>query len=277
MSTASTSQSTASNLGQRDWLETLARLGYASRGVIYLIIGGLALLAAFGQGGETIGTKGAIQEVFYAPLGWLLVMAIAIGLVGYSIWRFCQSVLDADRHGTDGKAWVIRGGLLVSSVTHLLLAIWAGKLAIGSASGESDTGAKETMVTMLMSKPFGQWLVGIAGVVLIGVGIAQFAKGHGEKFEKHFTWADQKRRKLIYFCKFGLYARGVIFAIIGGFVIYAAYTTNASNAGGLAEALAWLRDQAFGPWLLAIVAAGLVCFGLYSIVEAIYRRVQTPA
>lgn len=276
MSTATQHSATAAASHQgRQWLEKLARLGYASRGVIYLIIGGLALMAAFGQGGQTTGTRGAVLQVLDFPGGWALVLLIALGLVGYSVWRFCQAAFDADGHGKDAKAWAIRAGLFASSVTHLLLAIWAGKLAFGQASGGSSGGSKETLVATLMSQPFGQWLVGALGLILIGVGLAQFAKGHQEKFEKYFTWDYDKRRNLAAFCKFGLYARGVIFAIVGGFIVYAAITTNPSNAGGLREALQWLQSQAFGPWLLGLVAAGLLCFGFYSCIEAVYRRIPT--
>lgn len=271
-----TTTSTAAYHG-REWLDRFARFGYAARGVIYLIIGGLALLSALGQGGDTTNTKGAIASLLEAPGGWLIVLALAIGLLGYSAWRFCQSVFDADSHGKDTKALVIRGSLLASSITHVFLAIWAGKLAFGYAAGGDTSGSKESLVATLMAQPFGQWLVGAAGLVLMGVGLAQFAKGHKESFEKHFRWKADERRKLILFCKFGLYARGVIFAIIGGFIIYAAISTNPSDAGGIEEALQWLRTQPYGRWLLGLVAAGLVSFGIYSGVEAVYRRIQAPA
>jgi hypothetical protein len=261
----------------REWLENLARLGYASRGIIYALIGVFALLAALGQaGGGTTGTKGAIASILNAPGGWVLVLVVALGLLGYSAWRFCQAVFDADAHGSGGKALVIRTGLFVSGITHLLLAIWAAKLSVGNASRGGSGGSQESLVSTLMSQSFGQWLVGALGIILIGVGLAQFLKGHGEKFEKYFSWDQETRRKLVPFCKFGLYTRGVIFAIVGGFVTYAAVTTNPSNAGGLEEALNWLQSQAYGPWLLGAVGVGLVCFGVYSVVEAVYRRVQAP-
>lgn len=270
-----TTSATKSSHDKRGWLEALARAGYASRGVIYLIIGGLALVSVFSGGGETTDSKGAISQVLGAPLGWLMVLAIALGLVGYCAWRLCQAIFDADGHGTEAKAMIIRGGLFCSAITHGLLAIWAGKLAIGeAASGGSSEGSKESLVATLMSQPFGLFLVGALGLILIGVGLAQFAKGQGEKFDKHFKWDPKERRAFVYFCKFGLYARGVIFAIVVGFVMYAAITTTPSHAGGLADALQWLRSQAFGPWLLGAISLGLICFGIYSLVEAVYRRVQ---
>lgn len=255
-------------------LEYLARLGYASRGVIYLIIGGLAVMAAIGAGGETTDSKGAVLRLLELPGGWILVLVLAIGLVGYSSWRFCQSVLDADSLGRDRKAVVIRGAMFVSSLTHLFLALWAGKLALGAAVNGSES--EESMVATLMAQPFGRWLVGIVGVAIIAAGIAQFAKGHRETFERRFHWDYNERRRLIWFCKFGLYARGVVFAIIGSFVAYSAVTTNPSDAGGLQEAMQWLMSQPFGAWLLAVMAVGLICFGIYSGVAAVYRRVDPP-
>lgn len=277
MSTAKSGQTVTTDAAHqgREWLEKLARLGYASRGAIYLVIGVLAVLAAIGQGGEATDTKGALSQILGVPGGWVLVLILALGLLGYSAWRGCQAASDTDGHGTGGKGLAIRGGLMVSSVTHLLLALWAAKLALGQAAAGDGGGGQETLVATLMAQPAGQWLVGILGLILIGVGLAQFAKGHGEKFEKRFTWDADERRKLLWICKVGLYARGVVFAIIGGFIVYAAITTNPSDAGGLAEAMQWLRTQPFGPWLMAAVAAGLVCFGIYSIVEAMYRRIST--
>lgn len=276
-SAADTGHSANSSTGERQhdtWLEKLARLGYASRGVIYLIIGGLAFLAAFDQGGTTTDSKGAIQKLFEAPGGWLLVAVIAAGLLGYSGWRFCQAAFDADGHGRDAKGIAIRLGFICSAIAHVLLAIWAGQLALGQAVGRSGSDMKESLVASLMSEPLGQWLVAAVGLAVIGAGVAQFAKGHKETFEKHFQWDRSTSSKLMPFCKFGLYARGVVFALAGSFVIYAAITTDPSEAGGIAAALKWLRSQTFGPWLLGITATGLVCFGIYSIVEAIYRRVE---
>ena len=260
---------------KHEWFERLARLGYGSRGVIYGLVGGLAFLAAVGQGGQTTDTKGAIAKLMEAPAGWLIVLAIALGLIGYSAWRFCQAVLDADTHGNDAKALAIRGGLFVSSLTHLLLAVWAGRLAFRQATSDPNSGeSHEQLVAMIMSHAFGHWIVGIAGVILIGVGVAEFLKGSQEKFERYFTWDTKQRARLIPICKVGLFARGLIFAIIGGFVVYAAITTDPSNAGGLQDALQWIRSQPFGPWLLGFVAAGLVCFAVYSLLEAFYRRIQ---
>lgn len=256
------------------WLEPVARAGYAARGVIYLIIGGLATMTAFGFGGETTGSKGALSNLLQAPYGWLLVLVVALGLFSYSTWRFCQAIFDTDDHGTDAKGMAIRGGLLVSATTHVLLAFWAVSVVLGSASSSGSGSEKESLVATVMSYTFGHWLVGLIGLAVIGVGVAHFLKGYDEQFEKRFTWSSDTRSKLKPFCKFGLYARGALFAILGGFVIYAAVTTDPSKAAGLSEAMSWLRGQPYGALLFTAAAFGLTCFGIYSIVEAIYRRVD---
>jgi len=195
-------------------------------------------------------------------------------LLGYSLWRFCQAAFDADGHGHSYKAVAVRTAMLISSVVHLLFAVWAGSVALGLATSRFGSGSNKSLVARLMSQPFGLWLVGILGAVVIGAGIAQFVKGRTGSFERFLQWSSETRRKLILFCRLGLYARGIVFGITGGLIVYAAVKSDPSQAGGLREALEWLRSQPFGPWLLGTVAIGLVCFGLFSCIEAVYRSVQ---
>lgn len=274
-------------------LEMLARLGYCSRGAIYLIIGVLAVLAIFDSSGETTGSRGALTKVLQAPGGWILLAVIAVGLVGYSVWRFCQSLLDADDRGADGKAILVRIGYFISALTHLGLAFWAGTLvyrivtsgggaaaasgsgAANGASGDSSS-SKETLIAWLMSQPFGQWLVGLVGLIVIGVGIHQFKKGYDKKYEERLKWEGETRRKLSPVCQLGLIARGVVFCILGGFIIYAAITTDPEKAGGVPQALQWLRDQPYGTLLFGATALGLAAFGVFGFIQGIYRRVEAP-
>jgi hypothetical protein len=272
------STSAKSQWARSSWLERLARTGYIARGIIYILIGVMAVLAAIGQGGQTEGTRGTLLTVLHQPGGWILVAVLAVALAGYSAWRFCQGATDADHHGHDAKGLAIRGGMFISGLTHAALAVWAAAIAFGFARGGGEgQGTQEVGVSWLMSQPFGRWLVGIVGAIVIGVGIAQILKGHKDKFERYLHWDAQTRQKLNPICTFGLYARGVVFVIIGCFIVYAGFTTNPQEAGGLADALAWLRSQPYGPWLMGGVALGLAAFGVFSIVEGIYRRIDMPA
>jgi sulfite exporter TauE/SafE len=187
--------------------------------------------------------------------------------------------MDADRHGNDIKALLIRGGLLVSGITHFFLALWAGYTVFGMVTGKGTGGSgasssSQSVSSWLLSQPFGRWLLIIVGLSMIGAGIAHVAKGAGEKFEKWFDWDAQKSRILSPVCCFGLYARSVIFFIIGIFFIYAGWTYDSGQTGGIPEALGWLQRQPFGRWLFLIVSAGLIAFGIYSLVESIYRRIS---
>lgn len=263
----------------KDALTILARAGYAARGVVYLIIGGLAVQAAFAAGGGTTGSKGAIREMLSQPWGQLLVALIAAGLMGYAIWRFIQATYDADDHGTDAKGLAIRSGLFASAVTHTLLALYALSLLLGSggSGGGSGGNSTESWTATLLSQPYGQWLVGIAGAIIIGVGVAHAIKAKDRKFERHLDMNEQKMKIGRPVAIFGLVARGFVFAIIGGFLIVAAWQAQPEEAKSLGETLSTLQQQPYGSWLLGAVALGLLSFGLYSIMEAFYRVIPKPA
>lgn len=255
------------------WLVGLAKAGYAARGVIYLIIGGLTFLKAVGEGGKSTDSKGAIAKVLEAPGGVALLWAIALGLVGYAAWRFVQSVLDADNHGTDGKGLVVRGGLAVSAVTHIILAVTAARMAMNSgSSGGGDS--KESLVAMILGWPGGRWIVGLIGLAIAGAAIAHIIKAVKEKYKKHLAADGNVMQKINPICKFGLIARGIAFIIIAGFFLYAAATQDPDKAGGLKDVFNTVSSQPFGPYLLGALAVGLFAFGIYGMVEAMYRKID---
>lgn len=259
------------------YLEWVARTGYAARGVVYVLVGGLALLSAVGMGGSTEDSKGALSSVMDSPGGWVLLVIIGIGLLGYATWRFLQGTLDTDRHGDDAKAWLVRGGLVISGITHVFLGVWAIRRAVGNVAGGSEGSSRESWTAWLLEQPLGQWMVGAVGVAIIGAGIAQAIKGWKEKFKDRLDTSEQLVHKLSPVCRFGLIARGVAFAIIGSFFIYAAWTYDPSQAGGLKQAFDMIRSVAFGQILLGVMALGLLSFAVYSFIEAWYRKIDTPA
>ena len=251
----------------------LARLGYASRGVVYLIVGSFAVLAAFGSG-RTTDTKGALTSLMGGPWGIALLALVALGLLAFAAWRAVQGIADADGHGRDGKGLVIRGGLLVSAVTNLLLALFAVSLIFGGGGGSGGDGGTQSWIAKLMEEPFGQWLVGIVGAAVVGAGVAHIIKGWSAKFDKRFKPGYDKLGWVRPVCRFGLIARGVVFMIIGSFIGIAAWRYDPQQARGLSGALQALQEQPYGQVLLGIVALGLVAFGLYCWVEAVYRRID---
>lgn len=258
-----------------DALTLLARWGYAARGIVYLLVGGLAALAALGQGGETTDSRGALESLMGAAWGDVLLGAISLGLLAYALWRCIQAIKDTDRHGADAKGLAIRAGLLVSAVTHTMLAFFAASLifTLGGNSGDSG-GGSEGLASWLLQQPYGRWLLGAVGLAIIGAGVAHGIKGWKAKFDRHFDMPSQTKRWAYPICRFGLVIRGLVFLIIGSFFTIAAYQVDPNQAGGLAEVFSTLRSQIFGRWLLAFVALGLFAFGLYSLLEAVYRRVN---
>jgi hypothetical protein len=274
-STARRNLATRSSAGKIAWL---ARSGYAARGVVYLIVGGLAVLAALG-GGQTTDSKGALLTILQQPFGDVLLGLVALGLVGYAIWRLVQAVMDTDHHGTDAKGLAIRGGLLVSAVTHTLLAFFALSLIFGwgtGGGGGGDGGARD-WTAWLLQQPFGRWLVGLVGAAVVGAGIAHMVKGYKAHFEKYLEMDRRTLDKASPICRFGLIARGVVFLIIGGFLLVAAWRFSSGDVVGLQGALQTLQQQPYGWILLGIVALGLFAFGVYSLIEARYRRIDAPA
>lgn len=251
-------------------LKRWAQMGYGARGVIYLVIGGLALLTAFGErGGKTTDSKGAILKILEQPFGNVLIFLLIIGLLGYSTWRLIQCFKDPDGHGSSGKGLAVRFGLFISAVTHVLLAFWAARLLMG-AGGGSQSGGNGFLTTDL-----GQIALGIAGIGVIATGFAHIYKGVTARFEKYMSIPADKRNWARPVCQFGLIARGVVWLIIGWLLIKAAWMAKGGEIDGTSEALQLLRDQSYGPWLLGIVAAGLFAFGIYCLLEAAYRRINT--
>lgn len=251
----------------------MARMGYASRGIVYLLVGGLAAVAALGQGGQTTGSRGALERLLTAPLGHALLVALALGLVGYALWRCVQAIKDTDDHGLSPKGLTIRSSLLVSAATHTLLAIFAITLTI-SIGGESSGGSSQSLAGWLMQQPFGRWMVAAVGAVMFGAGLAHAKKGITAQFDQHFDMPSAVQLWAYPICRFGLAVRGLVFLITGTLFVIAAYQIDPDEAGGMAEMFDTFRSSPFGTWLIGFVAVGLVAFGTYSLLEAVYRRVE---
>lgn len=261
----------ACHIVERPWVEQLGRFGYAAKGIVYGLIGVLAVQAAIGAGGAITDTQGALQTVDGQPFGRFLLVLIAIGLVGYCIWRFVQAALDTENKGAEPKGIATRIGYVISGLAYSGFAIVAVRLAMDIGSQNNTTG----MVAQIMSLPLGRVLVGFAGLIIIGVGGYEAYKGVSRGFEKELntgkmsageqTWA--RRSGIV-----GLIAHGVVFGLTGLFLVVAALQHRPEQVQGLGGALQALAGQPFGPFLLAVVAVGLVAYGIFSLVQARYRR-----
>jgi hypothetical protein len=259
------------------WIERLARFGYTTKGIVYVIIGILAVMAAFGTGGKTTGSKGAIRTIAAQPFGQFLLILAALGLLGYVIWRFVEAIKDPDNKGTDAKGIVTRIGYAISGSIYATLAFYAANMALGSG-GASGGNSKQDWTARLLAQPFGRWLVGIIGIVIIGVGFYRLYKAYKTKFRRKLNLRElslSQERAVVNTCRFGIAARGVVFVLIGIFLTRAARQYDASEVKGLDGILLTVAQQPFGKFLLTLVALGLVAYGIYMLVQARYRQIQT--
>lgn len=252
--------------------ELLARSGYAARGIVFLLVAGLALLS--GVAGGKADTKSAVSTLLEQPFGRVWVGFIGLGLLGFVAWRLAQSLADSDGHGRDRKAIVIRIAMFGSAITYLGLAGYALGHAIAGIGGSEGSGEK-SLAQWVMSQPFGSYIAIIIGVGFIIGGVVTSAKGLTRKFQKYLRLPDAKS-VVSMVCIYGLVARGIVFAITGVLFAYAGFTVDPAQAGSISEALSWLRRLPFGSVLYMAVAAGLAAFGLYNLVEARYRVVRGP-
>jgi len=262
-----------SNLKPSHLVEWAARLGYASRGLVYVLLGGLAVLAAFGAGGDTSGKQGVLVTVLTQPLGWIWLSLIALGLGFFAAWRLMESITDADSRGTNPKGIAVRATHFGSGLLYLGLSAFAVSLALGwAASGEDGQTAKD-WTAWLMSKPFGSWLVMLAGLGFAGAGLGFLWKGWRGKFQK---LAARSMPAIVNMGRMGYAARGIVYLLIGGFLILAGWHNNPQEAQGLGGALSSLQHWHYGWMLLGLTALGLVAYGAFGIAEAVYRRIDPP-
>lgn len=264
----------SASLGYEVW----ARLGYAAKGIVYLIIGGLAMLWAVGRQAESPDRQGALRAISEQPFGQVLLGLVAVGLFGYVLWCLAAAFLDAEKQGTQPKALATRAGHAIVAVSYGLLAFGTARLALGGSDsgGGSDASARD-WTARLLDQPFGTAVVVALGLVVLGVALYQIYKAWTTKFEKGLNLAhlDASTRRLYRrIGQFGLAAQGVVMAIIGSFFIVAALTHDPGAAHGLPGALGEVVQQPYGGLLLGIVALGLVAFGVYSLVEARYLRIN---
>lgn len=258
------------------WVEGLARFGIAAKGIVYAIVGILAAQVAFGRGGKTTDTQGALEAIITQPFGKILLVLVAIGLVGYVMWRFVQAFLDPERKGTDAKGLFQRFCYFNSGIIYAGLALTAIKIILGSATSNSNS--TQDWTARLLLQPFGQWLVATFGVIILATSFYQFYEAFSAKFRQKLKWQEMSQDERTWATRtgrFGYGARGIVFLVIGFFLMQAARQSDATQARGLDGALAALAQQPYGPWILGVVAIGLVAYGIHKIVEARYRRVVT--
>lgn len=249
----------------------LSRAGFVARGLIYGIIGVLALDLALGRGGKITNQQGALRTVEQHSFGHLLLTLLAVGLGGYALWRLFRALLG---HGPEGAdSGLERLGALGSGIAYAVICAIAVQILMGS-SGTSGKASKTA--NDVFGWPAGRWLVGIAGLVMLGVGLYQLIRGVRRKFLDDSNTQKMSRPVKKWFTVIGTVghvARAVVFGLVGIFLVKASIDYKANEAIGLDGALAKLYDGAYGSWLLGVLAAGLIAFAVFSVMEARYRRI----
>lgn len=272
-------QSTEHKAGE--WVNTYARIGIAAKGIVYVLVGILAALTVFGSGssGSNGGKQGALQAVLEQPFGKILLGTVILGLLGYVVWRMIQVFADPDGNGTDTKGITKRTGFFISGLIYLFFAFSGVRLLFsgmgsGSSGGGDDGGSgRQLLVAKVLEQPFGQWLVAIGAALVIGKGIFQLYKAISGKFKSAIKEDEMSHKEKATFMRagrIGYMARGVVMGILGYFLIQAALQSDASEAQGTQGALDFLSFTG-GPYLMAAVALGLACYGVFMFVKAKYR------
>lgn len=260
-------------------VEAAARVGYAAKGVVYAVVGGLAVQQAIGRGGDISSTRGALEEIASAPFGTILLGLVTAGLVGYVVWRLVEAVVDpeGDEDDNDGKRWLRRAFAVVSAVAYGFLAWYGVTILMGSGGGSGGAGGggggSGSMLGGLMTSTWGRWLVGAIGAGVVVRGGIQLVKAYTESFRKKirsFDFGPGTRKWVLRASRLGITARGIAFGLVGGSIINAAVTRNPEEAQGTEGVLQSLVGN---PWLLGAMGLGLVFYGVYQWVKARYRIV----
>lgn len=261
-------------MNTRSKFHLMARAGYGARGVVFLMVAALALFSGFA--GAEPDTNSALETLLQQPFGRVWIGLIGLGLAGFVVWRLAQSLANADGQDDDAKGYAIRAALFGSAITYAGLAMTSILMALQMSNGSGGSGGEEGIAAWVMSQPFGRYLAGIIGIGFIIGGIVTAMKGIKRSFGRYLELDAEKNSPAVLISIYGLVARGVVFGIIGVLFLYAAFNVDPEQAGGMAEAMAWLRELPFGGIIYAVVALGLAAFGIYNFVEARYRRIRAP-
>ena len=262
----------------KPWIERLARFGFAAKGFVYILIGVLAVQVALGLRDKPAGARGALAVIVEQSSGQLLLGVVAVGLAGHVVWRFVQAILDPGNKGTNLRGIAKRAGYALSGAAYALLAYTAIRLTLGAAIGGNDHRARDWTARFL-DWPLGPWLVGMAGVTVMGLGANALYGAYSARFREKLqpeALTAKTGAWVIWAGRIGLAARGTVFGLIGIFLTRAALESNPRRVRDLDGALQVLARQPYGTAILFLVAAGLVGYGAYLFVEARFRRIPAP-
>lgn len=268
-----TAEVAAGKVKHSPWVERAGRLGLLAKGLLYAIVGLLAIQIPLGLGGETTDRQGALRTVAQQPLGEVLLLAVAAGLVGYALWRFVQAFLDRGDEGHGPKGLAKRVSYLGRGLLYLASAAFA--FAIVAGAGSSGGNEKEETANVLQW-PLGRWLVGAVGLGFLAAGAFNAYRSLSAKFRKELREHEMARAARPWAIAVGVVghaARGVVFGLVGLFLVRAAWRYDPDEAIGIDGALRKVAQAPYGMLALGVVAAGLLAYAAFCLVQARYREV----
>jgi hypothetical protein len=246
----------------------LARVGYVVLGILHVLIGGIAISIATGGGGQA-DQSGAMEGIRQSPLGVLLLWIIVVGLVALSIWQIVEAVVERDPDAK--KKWAHRAKFIGTAAAYLAIAGTALVYALGGRSESSQS--SQSLSARLLSVPAGVILLVLLGLVVAAIGIAFIVRGIAQAFKKHLTLPSGAVGKgVVAFGVAGYVAKGIAVAVAGVLFVVAAVTHDPEAAGGLDAALRSLAELPFGAFILWVVGAGLILYGLFCFARARYAK-----
>jgi hypothetical protein len=276
MSATADAKQAARQAAASPWTEGLARAGLVAKGLTFGLVAVLALNVAITGAGKLEDRPGALHQVAESSFGRVLLAALAVGLAGYAVWRLVLAVLGRKLETGERESAPKRVADVARAVLYGWLAFLCAELVF-DADEASGQGNDETELTArLLDWPLGRWLVAAVGLAVIGAGAFNLYRALSQKFRKDLKEGQMKgeeRRSYIVIGVIGHAARGVVFLLIGFFIVRAAWEYDPKEAIGLDGALAKLANAEYGSFLLGTVAAGLLAYALFCFVQARYRSV----
>jgi hypothetical protein len=249
-------------------VHAFARGGYVASGVLHVLVAWLAVQLALGRPTGQADESGAFRTIAQMPGGEVLLWAVAVGFAALAVWQFATAVVGGPN--VERKA-AARAKSVAKGVLYAALAV-AG---VRYAQGAGGTGrSEESMTAGVLAMPGGRWLVGGVGLAIVAIGVYHVVKGLRRKFLRDLAGTGGRAvgRVVVRLGQVGYVAKGIALGVVGGLVVAAAATADASRAGGLDDALRTIRDQPFGAVLLLVIGLGIAAFGFYSFARARFAR-----
>jgi hypothetical protein len=259
-------------------LVMLGRVGYAAKGIVYVVIGALAARAAIGAaGGATTDSRGALSVIQDGPMGTIALVAIGVGLLGYMAWRLVAAVTDAEGKGDEPTKLAVRAAQAARGLAYGALGVTALRMIGGGGEAGPQGQATRDWTARLLAMPFGRALVVGVGLGVLGYAAYQVYRAFSDKATKHLDLHEAGHTQaewIVRLGRFGIAARAVVFAMIGVFLVRAGMQADSGEAGGIAQSLQALGGADYGRLVLGTVAFGLIAYGIYQLATARYRRMR---